>query len=317
MLNLKNLLVLSVFHASAAFMIQTPTTAASWKNVETSKQSSRGGLGGGNDIRTSSSSSSGVGAANQGGSMAPKPANAPGGKNAPKAGAKVVTVQGGSLKTWTFSSPSIERVQVSMETDGRPLDADVDLWQGPDNTPQKMRVYIEDGGQRPFCCYIETPRCPNTVSVRNIAQLEFPLNAIVAAVDTSDKASSPFTGNSVNTIQGGALRTYPFDNNVQSIKVVLSTDGRPLNARLELLQGPNNNKQVVEVYAEDGMARPFNIIVASPGAGNVLRIVNTAPMEFPMLATVEPLEVDTSVVDDEPVIGGDSSFGFMRGVSQW
>ena len=228
-----------------------------------------------------------------------------------------MTVQGGSLKTWTFASPLVERVQVSMKTDGRPLDADVDLWQGPDNTPQKMRVYIEDGASRPFCCYIETPRGPNTVSVRNIAQMEFPLQAYVSKTDATNAESNPFIGNDMHTIQGGALRTYPFEPSVQSAKVVISTDGRPLNARVELLQGPNNNKQVVEVYTEDGMDRPFNLILETPGAGNVLRIVNTAPLEFPMLATVAPLEVDASVSSEEPVLGGDDSPGFMRGVSQW
>ena len=195
-------------------------------------------------------------------------------------------LQGGSLRTWSYKTPAVEQVQVHLTTEGRPLDADIELWHGPDNTPCKMRVYVENGEVRPFRAVIETPRGPNTIAIRNIGHIEFPIQATVLATDILSPSLSCREDSKV--IQGGALRTYAFDPTVDSVQLLLKTDGRPLNARIELLQGPNNNKQVVELYTEDGCDRPFFGLLETPGAGNVVRIVNTAPVEFPMHASVVP-----------------------------
>jgi len=245
----------------------------------------------------------------------------------------------------------VEQVQLVLSTEGRPLEADIEIWQGPENTPCKVRVYIEDGKLRPFNAVIETPRGPNTVAVRNLGNIQFPIAAtvfadtaprpgrrpppaagawveemgaaanlnpnqlqpqpagssqtVVAARRKPPPATASLTASrlfqlegpsadalaSTLTIQGGALRTYPFDPSVDSVEVsltltlnlslsltptltltltltlaltpnqvCLSTDGRPLNARIELLQGPNNNKQVIELYTEDGFDRSLSMV---------------------------------------------------------
>ena len=88
-------------------------------------------------------------------------------------------VQGDSLRTWSGAGHPSEYSEVWMESDGRPIEADVELWQGPGYTPRKMRVYSQDGQIRPFRTGMHNAG-GRAFAVRNRGPIEFPLAANVA-----------------------------------------------------------------------------------------------------------------------------------------
>lgn len=210
-----------------------------------------------------------------------------------------VIVQGGALRTWSFPTDNLERVLVCLETGGRHLNANVEVCQGPDNTPQIMDITVGKGALRPVKLVVETPGGDSSIFIRNTGPLEYPLVACVGA-ELSGAGPDSLGGvikrlddmNPGRLVQGGAVYSVPLDADVQSAQVLLKTDGRPLNARIELIQGPNSNKEVIELYTEDGLIRPLFTVIETPKEGNMIRIVNTATVEFPLIASVEPLVVE-------------------------
>ena len=214
-----------------------------------------------------------------------------------------ILVSGGSCQTWFYES-NVQQVQVVLNTDGRPLDADVEVWQDEfgNNVPWKMHAYIEsadvslqNGELRPFSAVVETPRGPNTVAIRNTGQ---PMNSLAASVGAGPvRCPSSECLSSCTNILRGSSRTYQFDPSVGSIQILLeTTDGRPLNARIELLESPNNNKQVVEVYSQDGCDRPFFCILETPRAGSTVSVVNTANDD--MTAAVVPQDTNQGMTSN-------------------
>lgn len=217
-----------------------------------------------------------------------------------------------------------------MSTDGRPLNANVELWDGPNNTPHRMKLYSEDGNMRPW--HIETPGRSrgNVVSVRNTGPMEFPVTAGVGSFSSPTRSSQsvgsrdPFRsptygsqsrydsqsgygtqsgystqyGNSrepfrspMNEVQqnidGGALRTWSLGQTSNSIRVSLYSEGRPIEATVELWGVGNHVKQSAEIYSEDGDTRPTILTINPQGYGGTIAIRNIGHMAFPLTARVE------------------------------
>ena len=194
-----------------------------------------------------------------------------------------------------------------LKPDGEsPLNANVDLWHGPDDTPQKMTVYLEEGSQNPFSAVMETPVGHNSVAIENAAGDGCKLRAAVVASDFGNGSHGfgPLSKKLTEMepedkeMEGGEAKAWPIPADVNSVQVLLRTYKRPLHAQVELFQESSRASQLVEIYTEDGLARPFYLVMETPGDENVVRIVNTAPPGFPMDAIVEPYVVSDKKTDN-------------------
>ena len=196
---------------------------------------------------------------------------------------------GGTRKTYGFRNVQKEVVQLALASEGRPIQADMELWIGPDWTPFKLKAYSEDGLIRPVQTLIGTRNKQATIEIRNAGAYEFPFNAACRYADPplADARTNlvPSMG-APRLIQGGAVYSVPFEPTAERVRVLLRTDGRQLNARIELLAGPNNIKQLYEVFTNNGQLNSLYVVFDTPGAGNVVRIVNQGTVEFPAYAYI-------------------------------
>ena len=199
-------------------------------------------------------------------------------------GALVQRVEGMTRKTWKFNDITKDTVQVAVASEGRPVNADIQLWLGPDWTPFTMKAYSEDGKLRPIQTLVGTRNKAATIEIRNVGEYEFPFNAAsnyaVGAMATLPK-DMPAATEGERVDGGGALRSYPLDPSTEQLEVVLNTDGKQLNAKIEILNGPNNPKQTFECFTNNGLLNSLSVCFNTPDTGNTVRIVNLAAVEFP------------------------------------
>jgi len=201
---------------------------------------------------------------------------------------RAVRIEGSSREHWEFPDPTQEIVQVGIDSSGRPVEALTELWIGPDWTPMKVKAYTEDGMMRPIQTLIGTRNKAAAIDINNTGPGDFPLNAAACYANPGLVAQRAdlLTANQGRYIEGGAVHSVNFDATVDQVQVLLYTDTRQLNAQVELLNGPNNFKQKYEVFTNNGLLNSLYVVFNTPGSGNVVRVTNLAPLEFPCKAFI-------------------------------
>lgn len=206
---------------------------------------------------------------------------------------KTLHIQGGALKTCRMHE-SVDRLTLSLSTNGNQLNSDIYLWDGPNECPQKISVYLENGKLHPFYATIENTDTASVVAVRNTGQITFPLIAdhLFQANDSSSTnttlnnpayALSSMHKNSF--VQHGGTFTAKLTDFDEWVEVAILNDGRPINARVELMNGPYDVREIIEVTVQDGRKYPFYTVMQIHGDCS-LRIMNTASADFPFRVAV-------------------------------
>lgn len=199
-------------------------------------------------------------------------------------------VEGQSRYTYDFRDTTKTDVQLALTSStGRPVKSSVELWVGPDWTPYSMKAYSEDGEKRPIQCILGTRGKVAQIEIRNIEQYEFALDAeaVYAQGPIANLRSEIPQSTQGIYVEGGSVKHVPVGGDVGAVSVLLNTDSRQLNAQIELLTGPNNPKQVFEVFTNNGLLNALLVVFECPPAhGTTVRITNLGSMEFPCHAYV-------------------------------
>ena len=203
---------------------------------------------------------------------------------------------GGTIRTYQIPGWA-DRVQMEIRTNGRPMRCKIQLWLGPLRNVHIMDIDTQDGQLSPYRAGLKFPADGQgrVLSIQTSESLEMPVDVavtvpsversaeIAAAFDqvwsTSDKIK--VQGAVVGSGEAGSVRTFPIDSDVDAVQFMCwsrDTGKKGLKAKIELLQGPNNKRQVYDLLCK-GSTQPFHAVFETPGAGWIIRLVNKKNIE--------------------------------------
>jgi hypothetical protein len=178
------------------------------------------------------------------------------------------------------------------------VEASVQLWQTPSYIPTQFTVECEDGSENIVHSIIELPPgYPATIAVYNTEGQEFPMEV---SVEDSFNRYSPldsFQGWTPILVQGdGTVKSFNLADDVDNVEILLTTHTRNMKAYIEILHGPNDDNEIIEIDTDNANLHPFYTVIQAAEGCNTLRIKNENSVEFPFEAYVRPCE---GVVEEE------------------
>eukprot|EP00527_Entomoneis_sp_CCMP2396_P001823 CAMPEP_0198151280 /NCGR_PEP_ID=MMETSP1443-20131203/55050_1 /TAXON_ID=186043 /ORGANISM="Entomoneis sp., Strain CCMP2396" /LENGTH=288 /DNA_ID=CAMNT_0043816901 /DNA_START=24 /DNA_END=890 /DNA_ORIENTATION=+ len=201
---------------------------------------------------------------------------------------------GGTIRTYQIP-PGAERIQYVLKSEGRPLKARVELWLGPIRQIHYCEIDMMDGNKTPYRATLKFKPVGTTLRIGTTKDSagEFPLLAgvYIPKPDESKKigkiTEDTFYANERVKIQGGAIeggngavRVFPYDASVKSMQLIIwskDVGKKSFKALIEVLHGPNNKKQILDLQCGGG-SQPYHGIIQTPGQGEI-RIYNKKYVE--------------------------------------
>lgn len=203
---------------------------------------------------------------------------------------------GGTIRTYQIPGWA-DRVQMEIRTNGRPMRCKVQLWLGPLRNVHIMDIDCQDGQLSPYRAGLkfQADGQGRVLSIQTSESQEMPVDVAVTvpSVERSAEIAMAFDqiwstsdkvkvqGAVVGSGEAGAVRTFPVDSDVDAVQFMCwsrDTGKKSLKAKIEVLQGPNNKRQVYDLLCK-GATQPFHAVFETPGAGWVIRIVNKKSIE--------------------------------------
>jgi len=199
-------------------------------------------------------------------------------------------IEGGStLKTFKMPAHA-ERVQyVLTSPTGRPVKAKVELWIGPIRCVHELIYDCIDGGSFPLKSTMKFKKLAPVLKVSTDSTYEFPLECgvFVPSPEESDEIADTIEkgffyeaplkekvqGGSTIDDKGGAIRSFKVDDSWEKTQIMVwSKDAgkRSFKTNIEVLQGPNNAKQFLNLRC-GGSTQPYHTVINTPGSGWTIR----------------------------------------------
>ena len=234
-------------------------------------------------------------------------------------GLPVTRIEGvDTLRTYEVPA-SANRAEIMMKTNGRPLRALVELWLGPMRRLHRMEADIQDGNIHPLRYAVGFKNIGKTMKISGKGSMEFPIDVSFNIPEPERMAElaafteKTFNENERHLIQGGpnthaspaptgAVRSFPIDSSIDAVQLILwstNVGKRTCKCHIELLRGPNNMKQRIDLHC-GGSTQPFHAVFETPGNEEwTLRLFNKNFLEFPFEAVLIPY--DASLLQPQPV----------------
>jgi hypothetical protein len=198
---------------------------------------------------------------------------------------------GNTVRTYPMP-PWATRAQLRIESNGRPIKGEVNLWVGPLRKVHTLKFDNESGVEFPIETLIKFKKLAPVLKISTANNQNYPMKVGVfvpppdRAAELEAYTEKTFFGASdeeKQVIQGsdtdgeyGMRCNWVIPANVESVQLLgwsKETGLKSFKVDVECLQGPNNIKQKYFLQCGGG-SQPFHAVFQTPGSGWVIRIRN-------------------------------------------